>query len=134
MELQLCTITTDMSIQIDEHPKLVDRVHTTGKKLTTLELGLTEQAPIVSQFRRQGEQLEDGAGDAEGKARRNNLRNVGLPEDTVGQLATQSFRYFGVQVYHNPEDFLDDNLGRGIASLRSQVTFARPCPCQWQVG
>ena len=38
-------------------------------------------------------------------------------------LASQTFKYHGVNVYRTPEVVREDKLGRAITSLRSSVTF-----------
>ncbi|KAJ1182177.1 hypothetical protein NDU88_007371 [Pleurodeles waltl] len=89
MEQQLGTITTDISLLKDKLHKLADRVRITEKTLTALEPGLADQTSIVSQLRRQVEQLQDHAEDTAGRACWNNMGIVRLPEGTEVPHLTQ---------------------------------------------
>ncbi|KAJ1192189.1 hypothetical protein NDU88_001501 [Pleurodeles waltl] len=66
VELQLGTLIININIIRDDLCKLSGRVQTMEKMLTTLVLGLAEQATMLSQLRRQVEQLQERAEDAEG--------------------------------------------------------------------
>ncbi|KAJ1082768.1 hypothetical protein NDU88_002933 [Pleurodeles waltl] len=89
MEIQRVTLAADISIIRDEHYKLTDRVQTTENTLATLEPGLAEQTSIMTQLCKQVEHLQEHVEDAEGRACRNNVCNIGMPEGMEGAHTTQ---------------------------------------------
>ncbi|KAJ1116034.1 hypothetical protein NDU88_004253 [Pleurodeles waltl] len=88
METQLGILAADVSIIRDEHCNLVDRVQTTEKTMATLEPGLAEQTSVMTQLCKQVELLQECVEDAEGRAHRNNVRIIGMPEGMEGAQTT----------------------------------------------
>ncbi|KAJ1174084.1 hypothetical protein NDU88_005907 [Pleurodeles waltl] len=88
METELSTLAADINIIREEHRKLPDWVYTTEKTLATLEPSLDKQVSITAQLCKQVELLQDRVEDAAGRARRNNVRIIGMPEGMEGAQAT----------------------------------------------
>ncbi|XP_078496525.1 taste receptor type 1 member 1-like [Lissotriton helveticus] len=89
MEMQMGTLTTNLSLLKTDHGKLADKVKDQGATLADLAPTVAEHSDSIQQIQRQVKTLMERVEDAEGRNRRNNLRVIGLPERSEGPHATE---------------------------------------------
>ena len=94
METKISSIAHDVNILREDHRKLTDRVKQTEQSITTLRPQVTDSTTQTNDLLDRVRFLEGRAEDAEGRARRSNIRVVGLPEGAEGKNAVQFMEHW----------------------------------------
>ena len=89
METKISSIAHDVNILRDDHRKLTEKVKQTEQSITTLKPQVTDNTTQMHDLLDRVRFLEGRAEDAEGRARRSNIRVVGLPEGAEGSNTVQ---------------------------------------------
>ena len=85
LETKTDEVTVDLSILRDDHKKLAERVTRNESAVGGLQPTVKDTQTQLAELTDHVRYLEGRAEDAEGRARRNNLRIVGLPEGVEGR-------------------------------------------------
>lgn len=84
MEEQLGTLTTDISLILDDHRKLADKVKVGEKTIADRQPAVTAQQKTLQNVLSRLATVEERKDDLEGRSRRCNIRVLGLPEGVEG--------------------------------------------------
>ena len=82
LESKIDTLATDMGLLRDDHRKLTERVASTEKEITGMSPELKLLRSQMNEVENKVRVLEGRAEDAENRSRRNNIRLIGVPENT----------------------------------------------------
>ena len=89
MESKISSVAHDVNILRDDHRKLTEKVKQTEQSISILRPEVTDNTTQTHDLLDRVRFLEGRAEDAEGRARRSNIRVVGMPEGAEGKDAIQ---------------------------------------------
>lgn len=124
IELQIGTLSTNLTLLKADHDKLTDKVKDHKILLDDLVPQQTATTAQLDQVKRQLKGMQEKLDDAEGRSRRNNVRILGIPERSEGTNPTQFI-----------EDWLRDTVVKeGLSQLYAVERAHRVPPRQPRPG